>query len=448
MNTKTATIHATSTSAGAVTFTFPSVTMGQWWNVAATVPTAPATARFTLKLNGSPRFSWAGPQPSAALVAPAGSQISVVGTGLSHSTAYTALLSGGWTTGTPTGVPPAGPSSFALTQITGPVTAEITGPVSITGTVSTDVLNQPTVNLASTTKVIIKQTGTLTVEGVAGGTAIGIAGNVDITSGTVDIATVSGPVSVENVTNGVLQTGDSLEFFGNFTSNTTTSSVINITGAPFVYGAIVVECRPTLNSKVPLCATVISTPGTGALKGRFTASFQPISKTGTTVTTWQAVVPVATRPTARITITTYYSTTSGKVAFSFYGLTSNPGVQMRADGRTYPMGVFMGGTEYASGASHNIIAAPAAPRRIMLRSLFVSAGVTTAAWKLLKVNATVRGTVQPLAWINYGPGQPGQVSLGWDEGLLLDPATTVTITVPSGTYDALPTAAAVFDEYV
>ena len=371
MNTKTATIHATSTSTGAVTFTFPSVTMGQWWNVAATVPTAPATARFTLKLNGSPRFSWAGPQPSAALVAPAGSQISVVGTGLSHSTAYTALLSGGWTTGTPTGVPPAGPSSFALTQITGPVTAEITGPVSITGTVSTDVLNEPTVNLASTTKVIIKQTGTLTVEGVAGGTAIGIAGTVAVSgvAGSINIGTVSGSVAVENVTNGVLAVGDALDPLAQqtFTSGTGVVISINVNTLTKTYSALLITFTGTSPA---YCAQALfhvgsTIPSTFPV---FSGAFGPKIPTHSQ----QCIVSFGNEIGNRAQVKIYLSA-AGSGTIRVFGLTSCL-PQVRADGRTYPMGVFTSGTEYASGASHNIIAAPAVPRRIMLRSLFVSAG--------------------------------------------------------------------------
>ena len=122
---------ARSNATGAVVFTFPPVTRGQWWHVACLVPTAPTGAAFQLLVNGSPRFKWLGPLPSAAVVVTGGSAVSVKGTGLGKTTVYAALLTGAWHTGTPQGVPPQGPSSFSNTTLTGNVNATITGPVTI-----------------------------------------------------------------------------------------------------------------------------------------------------------------------------------------------------------------------------------------------------------------------------------------------------------------------------
>lgn len=102
-----------STATGTAQWTFAPVTMGAWWHVACIVPTAPTGAVMQLLVNGSPRFKWLGPLPSAAVVLTQGSRITVKATGLAKSTGYTALLTGAWAHGAPQGIPPQGPSSFA-----------------------------------------------------------------------------------------------------------------------------------------------------------------------------------------------------------------------------------------------------------------------------------------------------------------------------------------------
>ena len=98
---------ATSTSSGSGTFRFPTQpSIGTWWYAACIVPTAPATAVFQLLVAGAAKVTWYGSQPSSAVVVPPGASVSVVASGLAVSTSYTALLTGGWTTGTPQGAPP------------------------------------------------------------------------------------------------------------------------------------------------------------------------------------------------------------------------------------------------------------------------------------------------------------------------------------------------------
>ena len=105
---------AVSNATGVAQWTFPPVTMGSWWHVACIVPTAPTGAVMQLLVNGSPRLKWIGPLPSAAVVVTQASRIAVKATGLAKSRGYTAVLTGSWAHGAPVGVPPAGPSSFAV----------------------------------------------------------------------------------------------------------------------------------------------------------------------------------------------------------------------------------------------------------------------------------------------------------------------------------------------
>lgn len=123
MSVQNVPVQAKSDATGKATFAFPPVTRGQWWHVACLVPTAPTAAAFQLFVDGTPRFKWLGPLPSAAVVVQGGSQIKVVGTGLAASTTYAAMLTGSWSLGTAQGVPPQGPSSFsAVANITTNIT--------------------------------------------------------------------------------------------------------------------------------------------------------------------------------------------------------------------------------------------------------------------------------------------------------------------------------------
>ena len=51
------TSQAESNSSGAATFTFQPVTHGQTWTGTITVPTAPPTAKFTVRVDGINRFT-------------------------------------------------------------------------------------------------------------------------------------------------------------------------------------------------------------------------------------------------------------------------------------------------------------------------------------------------------------------------------------------------------
>lgn len=88
---------------------------------------------------------------------------------------------------------------------------DVTGTVDVGNAISTTVTNDVTVT----------PSGTIDVQGVAGGTAIGVAGSVDIASGTVDIGNTpavtvdsgtleisAGTIDVQNTSGGFLLTGD------------------------------------------------------------------------------------------------------------------------------------------------------------------------------------------------------------------------------------------------
>ena len=117
MNVKETITTAKTNTLGETLISFPPVTRGQWWYVAVSIANATPTATFTLYLTGIERFSWLGGMPSASVVAVQGTKITVIGTGLAKTASFVAFLNGGWTTGTPQGIPPQGPSSFTRASI-------------------------------------------------------------------------------------------------------------------------------------------------------------------------------------------------------------------------------------------------------------------------------------------------------------------------------------------
>lgn len=107
---------AKATSGGAIKFTWPNVPQGRTWRVSVVVPTAPNTAAASVYLTGTKLFPLLGSQPSAAFEVSQGRQLTVIGTGFTKTTQFTAFAIGSIYTGAALGIPPTGPST--LTQVT------------------------------------------------------------------------------------------------------------------------------------------------------------------------------------------------------------------------------------------------------------------------------------------------------------------------------------------
>lgn len=408
--------------------------------------------------------------------------------------------------GYPYGAPVTAIAATGTVKITGPITVEtaatkpldIAGPVTITsgtvdatitsgtvdvGTVSGDITLTPTqkvnigtidagtvdatvtgtVSLEATTVVGVTSFtptvtvspaagDTFTVEGKTGGTAIGIAGSVDITSGTVDVGTVTGNVSVENVANSVLQTGDRQDFLlstGKQTFGTSHTFSIPTTPAT-IFGCYAVIYRPTTaTGPVPYCVAVSAAGRKGGLLSPGLARYRlvyvaPMGRNGTTRGTsdntapygvWQAVVPASRGVTATSStfgryLTVWFSK-AGKGSIAVYGLTGNPGVQLRPDGRAFPMGAFSTGTVFANNGIVAAIAAPTSPLRILLQSLVLRGATPTATGDAY---GTIAGaTTRRLLWAT-GKGIWVREPHG---GVLLDPGTALELTSGSSHYVAL-----------
>ena len=156
MNPLALSAQAVADATGKLTVTLPAPSLGTWWQAAVVVPTAPTGATLGLYLAGSKELSWIGPQPSASVVVLASQTVKVEGSGFTAGDAYSVNVRGGWASGSPQGIAPAGPSSFAATTLTGTVTAKITGPVTLAAGTTVD---------ATITNSTLDITGPVTVEG-------------------------------------------------------------------------------------------------------------------------------------------------------------------------------------------------------------------------------------------------------------------------------------------
>ena len=152
MNPLALSAQAVADATGKVTVRLPAPSLGTWWQAAVVVPTAPTGATLALYLAGSKELSWIGPQPSATVVILPSQVLQVEGSGFTGGQIVSVNVRGGWSSGQPQGIAPAGPSSFAMNTFTGKVTAKITGPVTLAAT--------STVNISG----IVDITGPVTVD--------------------------------------------------------------------------------------------------------------------------------------------------------------------------------------------------------------------------------------------------------------------------------------------
>lgn len=297
----------------------------------------------------------------------------------------------------------------------GTIDATITGPVTVKGTVNV-------AKVAALTKITdpVSVSGPITVEGVATGTTIGVAGTIDIGSGTVDIGTVTGAVSVENVVDTVIKTGDTVTLVT--TGHLVTfSGTLGISAGFSTYhsaGLLVLVAigsgTPSLyccSAKNGLVETLLTPPATA--RGRVVA---PLLRGPTSV--FSCYLPVATPPGTTAAQLTIYGGGTGKLNYSVYALSSMPTVLLRPDGRTWPVGSHRADAS-GGNTSGTLIAAPTTPRRILVKSLVVSGAAPTGT--SYGVSGTIGGATASIV--------PGRISantvtepLG---GILLDPATAL-----------------------
>lgn len=114
-----------------------------------------------------------------------------------------------------------------------------------------------------------------------------------------------------------------------------------------------------------------------------------------------------------------------------YGLAQAPaGLNIRGDGRNYPLGANQVSIDTGTIATANLIAAPGAGHRILLKS-FVASISASGAGQAVQSGVTINGNTSEL----IVGATSGFQQLDWESGLLLDPNTAFTYTlVGAGVY--------------
>lgn len=386
----------------------------------------------------------------------------------------------------PTGAELAG--SYPATLQSGVTIGSITGPVTISGTVAVSSVSGTvnvggTVNANVTNNVTVTPSGTINVQGVAGGTAIGIAGtvaissgtvnigtvagtvaiagsvtatisgtpsvtisgttNVAITSGSVNIGTVTGPVSVQNVAGGVILTGDLLESLASGVLPATTgtgpfTSTVALNALPHSYGALMIRITPGAGSQTWL-AIAASVAG----KPAFSTGCPPQPNA---LTPFTIIVPFANAQGDNAVVTFYSQIAGLSCSYAIFGLTTLVDIGVRGDGRAFPMGTLQ--LPIAAVANTTLLAGLPGMRYLLKRLVgLVSAPAAGGT------SATITYTGSGAAGKTYGLAAPPAASqvatviMETPDGVLCDPNTAVafkfTFNAPFATdmtldYDIVP----------
>lgn len=271
---------------------------------------------------------------------------------------------------------------------------------------------------------LVISSGTVTVGNITGTVKVTVSGgNLTISGGTLNIGsvtdtvTVGGSVTSLQQNGAVYATGNRHDLLYNNTWSTAKSTVtftIAKTKITNTYGALLILVQgPTL-----LCAHALSVSQLAVMNSRFVA---PGGKALTTSIAMQcqAIVPGVYNAGVDQMITLYFASADvGNV--TVFGLTKNPGVQLRPDGRSYPIGsrhISVGW--FATSTLHTIITAPTSPLRIMVRSIqFFHGGTVTGNQHIIAST----GSVLALTYVTKGPVS---ISRKWDDGFLLDSGATI-----------------------
>lgn len=239
----------------------------------------------------------------------------------------------------------------------------------------------------------------------------------------------TGTSQVSNVPGTVLATGDALTFLGTLAFATSTSKewVIPATKIGRTLGALQVV------STSPNAACVVVRPEPTEVvytaSPTFVAPFGPIP---TSSTYRQAIVPIANLATDRLYVTAYFTASSSGTLLA-WGLTANPGVPMRADGRAYPMGSRIRWTAAGTATDTSpIIPAPTAPLRVLIQNANVTVvgwtGTAETALKVASITVTLGGDATTgIAIVGCANPDSNALTVAPPGGILCDPGTEVRL---------------------
>ena len=321
---------------------------------------------------------------------------------------------------TPTEIPQAGyPYGAPVTAVTTTGTAKITGPVTVeTGATKPLDISGP-VTISGVPKVAFTGNQPVTIE----------ASSATVTTKITEVIT-GVDFSVVNKATTILQVGN---HFDNFAERTNTSAVARISASVTIPAATVkTNYGAVLLLAYNNTATTITTPVAVAVESTASGNRRWVAPLLANGTFAQATVPGAFDGGYAITVTVYYATAvAGKTVVLATGLTSNPGVQLRSDGRTYPLGSH-GASSQAGTTPVNVVAAPTSPLRILVKSMSVESSWLVGT-KLGARRANLYGTINGasvtlLTAVAAGhQAASGNATLDPPGGILLDAATSLTV---------------------
>ena len=293
------------------------------------------------------------------------------------------------------------------------------------------------------TQSVTIESGTVTVKGAVDATitsgtvdatitnaSVPISGSVSISSGTVDIS--AGTVDVQNAAGTVIATGNAIDFLVKFTKTTTVGSIVEVVTftAPKVYGALLVVLTTPKTGVVPYCALAYdsSMASSHGWVPTFVAAFAN-GRPGQTAQ-YQAVVPFANDAGDKCTVSVRMSGTS-KGTLTIYGLTRNPGVALRPDGRAYPLGAL--GASKQAGTTAVALVTTTAPLRPLVKTLSLSATFleSSALYRVMKakVYGTLNGATVTLLQVVAAGLQTSSANSAreYPGGFLLDAGSSVEV---------------------
>lgn len=188
------------------------------------------------------------------------------------------------------------------------------------------------------------------------------------------------------------------------------------TSEPFA-GYLVLADISATSPAICYCAAIydetIATPGQQR-SPRWAAGAGPLG-TGR----FQIVIPSSTKVGATALARVFWSEAIAGTMY-VWGLTQDPGVKLRSDGRAYPIGS-LSATLTVTGTAGTVIPAPPAPLRVMLCSL----SMANYGQTIIQIRSKRFGVTRRLAFAGGNPGTPATPE--WRRGLLLDPAVPVTM---------------------
>ena len=196
------------------------------------------------------------------------------------------------------------------------------------------------------------------------------------------------------------------------------------------YSALVITVNST-TSKLPYCVAAWDATLKTMHKraGVFVSAFQKLP-TGT-AKQYQAIVLMANEPGDSLGFKIVWKTAT-KGTVTIYGLTANPGLQMRNDGRAYPVGTFSAYAANDTSGTTTVITA-VATLRILVKSVVLAGYAATAETTPTQLKATINGTTGTIGQVyQTTAGQTVSLDIG-DEGLLLDVDTALVLANAAGT---------------